>query len=56
MGQPDDVADTFVAVLEMSWVTGQTVFADGGLALHSAIGAYGQVQRLITCRQAGSAE
>lgn len=45
-----------VAVLEMSWVTGQTVFADGGLALHSPIDAYGQVQRVIARRQAGSAE
>jgi hypothetical protein len=36
-----------VGVLEMSWVTGQTVFSDGGLALHSPIDAYGQVQRLM---------
>jgi len=34
-------------VLEMSWVTGQTVFADGGLALYSPINAYGQMQRVI---------
>jgi hypothetical protein len=27
-------------------VTGQVVFADGGLALQSPIDAYGQVQRL----------
>jgi hypothetical protein len=44
------------AELEMSWVTGQTVFADGGLALHSPIDVYGQVQRVIARRQAGSAE
>jgi hypothetical protein len=50
------VAETIVAVLEMSWVTGQTVFADGGLALHSSIDAYGQVQGLMARRQAGSAE
>jgi hypothetical protein len=30
----------------MSWVTGQTVLADGGLALQSPIDTYGQVQRL----------
>ena len=54
--EADDVAETIVAVLEMSWVTGQTVFADGGLALHSPIDAYGQVQRLMARRQAGSAE
>jgi len=28
LGEADDVAETIVAVLEMSWVTGQTVFAD----------------------------
>jgi NAD(P)-dependent dehydrogenase (short-subunit alcohol dehydrogenase family) len=46
LGEADDVAETIVGVLEMSWVTGQTVFSDGGLALHSPIDAYGQVQRL----------
>ena len=46
LGEADDVAEAIVAVLEMSWVTGQTVFADGGLALHSPIDAYGQMQRL----------
>lgn len=55
-GEADDVAEAIVAVLEMSWVTGQTVFADGGLALHSPIEAYGQAQSLIAHRQAGSAE
>ncbi len=47
LGLPDDVAEAIVSVLDMSWVTGQTVFADGGLALHSPIDAYGQAQRLI---------
>jgi NAD(P)-dependent dehydrogenase (short-subunit alcohol dehydrogenase family) len=56
LGEADDVAETIVAVLEMSWVTGQTVFADGGLALHSPIDAYGQVQRLMARRESGSAE
>jgi NAD(P)-dependent dehydrogenase (short-subunit alcohol dehydrogenase family) len=46
LGEADDVAETIVGLLEMSWVTGQTVFSDGGLALHSPIDAYGQVQRL----------
>ena len=50
LGEADDVAEAIEAVLEMSWVTGQTVFADGGLALHSPIDAYGQVQRLLTRR------
>jgi len=34
----------------LSWVTGQTVFADGGLALHSPVDSYGQVQRVIARR------
>lgn len=46
LGEADDVAEAIVAVLGMSWVTGQTVFADGGLALQSPIDAYGQIQRL----------
>jgi NAD(P)-dependent dehydrogenase (short-subunit alcohol dehydrogenase family) len=50
LGEADDVAEAIVAVLEMSWVTGQTVFADGGLALHSPIDSYGQLQRVMTRR------
>ena len=46
LGEADDVAEAIVGVLDMSWVTGQTLFADGGLALYSPIDAYGQVQRL----------
>ncbi|HZQ30194.1 MAG TPA: SDR family oxidoreductase [Mycobacterium sp.] len=46
LGEADDVAQAVVAVLEMPWVTGQTLFADGGLAQHSPIDAYGQMQRL----------
>ncbi len=52
LGEADDIAEAIVAVLEMSWVTGQIVFADGGLALHSPIDAYGQVQRLMARRKA----
>ncbi len=50
LGEADDIAEAIVALLEMSWVTGQIVFADGGLALQSPIDAYGQVQRLIKHR------
>lgn len=46
LGEADDVAEAIVGLLEMSWVTGQTLFADGGLALQSPIDAYGQVQRM----------
>ncbi len=51
LGEADDVAQAIVAVLEMPWVTGQIVFADGGLALHSPIDSYGQVQRLLARRK-----
>lgn len=51
LGEADDVAEAIVAVLEMSWVTGQTVLADGGLAVQSPIDAYGQIQRLRGSRR-----
>ena len=35
LGQAADVAGAIVGVLELPWVTGQIVHADGGLALHS---------------------
>jgi NAD(P)-dependent dehydrogenase (short-subunit alcohol dehydrogenase family) len=54
LGEADDIAEAIVAVLEMSWVTGQTIFADGGLALHSPIDSYGQVQRLLARRTKNS--
>lgn len=47
LGEADDIAEAIVGLLDMSWVTGQTLFADGGLALQSPIDAYGQVQRLM---------
>ena len=46
LGEADDVAGAIVGVLELPWVTGQVVHADGGLALHSPIDAYGQMQRV----------
>ncbi len=49
-----DVAGAIVGVLELPWVTGQVVHADGGLALHSPIDAYGQVQRLRQHRTPGA--
>jgi NAD(P)-dependent dehydrogenase (short-subunit alcohol dehydrogenase family) len=47
VGEPTDVAGAIVGVLELPWVTGQVVHADGGLALHSPIDAYGQAQRMM---------
>jgi NAD(P)-dependent dehydrogenase (short-subunit alcohol dehydrogenase family) len=51
LGEADDVAEAITSLLDLSWVTGQTLFADGGLALQSPIDAYGQVQRLMKGRQ-----
>ena len=45
LGEANDIAEVIVALLDLSWVTGQTLFADGGLALHSPIDAYGQIRR-----------
>ncbi|OBI38008.1 SDR family NAD(P)-dependent oxidoreductase [Mycobacterium sp. E2238] len=47
VGEAADVASAIVGVLEVPWVTGQVVHADGGLALHSPIDAYGQLQRVM---------
>jgi NAD(P)-dependent dehydrogenase (short-subunit alcohol dehydrogenase family) len=50
LGDATDVAPAIVGVLELPWVTGQIVHADGGLALHSPIDAYGQLQRVMAQR------
>jgi NAD(P)-dependent dehydrogenase (short-subunit alcohol dehydrogenase family) len=50
LGEARDVAGAIVGVLELPWVTGQIVHADGGLALHSPIDAYGQLQRVMAQR------
>ena len=47
VGDATDVAGVIVGVLELPWVTGQVVHADGGLALHSPIDSYGQLQRVM---------
>ena len=46
LGEADDVARAVLGVLELPWVTGQIVHADGGLALHSPIDSYGAARRL----------
>jgi NAD(P)-dependent dehydrogenase (short-subunit alcohol dehydrogenase family) len=51
LGQAADVAGAIVGVLELPWVTGQVVHADGGLALHSPIDSYGQVQRVMAAKK-----
>ena len=47
LGDAADVAGAIIGVLELPWVTGQVVHADGGLALHSPIDVYGQMQRVM---------
>jgi NAD(P)-dependent dehydrogenase (short-subunit alcohol dehydrogenase family) len=37
LGQPDDIAETILALHAMDWVTGQVVECDGGLGLWSPI-------------------
>jgi NAD(P)-dependent dehydrogenase (short-subunit alcohol dehydrogenase family) len=51
VGEATDVAGAIVGVLELPWVTGQVVHADGGLALHSPIDAYGQLEKLLRLRK-----
>lgn len=41
LGVPGDIAEAVLALLGCDWVTGTTLFADGGLALHSPINAWG---------------
>ena len=45
LGEADDIAEAVVGLLEMGWVTGQVLHADGGLALHSPIDSYGAALR-----------
>jgi NAD(P)-dependent dehydrogenase (short-subunit alcohol dehydrogenase family) len=45
LGEPDDIAQAAVALLDLEWVTGQVLHADGGLAQHSSIDSYGAAQR-----------
>jgi NAD(P)-dependent dehydrogenase (short-subunit alcohol dehydrogenase family) len=51
VGDAADVAGAVVGVLELSWVTGQIVHADGGLSLHSPIDSYGQLHRALARRR-----
>jgi NAD(P)-dependent dehydrogenase (short-subunit alcohol dehydrogenase family) len=45
LGEADDIAQTILALHQMEWVTGQVVDCDGGLSLHSPIGATGTGSR-----------
>jgi NAD(P)-dependent dehydrogenase (short-subunit alcohol dehydrogenase family) len=37
LGQGEDIAQAVAAVLQMDWVTGQIIYADGGLTLRSPV-------------------
>jgi NAD(P)-dependent dehydrogenase (short-subunit alcohol dehydrogenase family) len=47
VGDAADVAAAIVSLLDLDWVTGQILHADGGLSLHSPIDAYGQRLRVM---------
>ncbi len=44
LGTPEDIAETILALHDLSWVVGQIVPADGGLSLHSPIDPLGPTQ------------
>jgi NAD(P)-dependent dehydrogenase (short-subunit alcohol dehydrogenase family) len=44
LGSADDIADAVFALHALPWVTGQVLEADGGLALHSPINAWGEAR------------
>jgi NAD(P)-dependent dehydrogenase (short-subunit alcohol dehydrogenase family) len=45
LGEPDDIAQVVASVLELEWVTGQTLHADGGLSERSPLDSYGAALR-----------
>ncbi|MED5813305.1 hypothetical protein K1X22_29025 [Mycolicibacterium farcinogenes] len=51
LGAAYDIAEVIHGLLEMSWVTGQTLFVDGGLTLYRPIDAYSQLQKLTRKEQ-----
>jgi NAD(P)-dependent dehydrogenase (short-subunit alcohol dehydrogenase family) len=44
LGEADDIAAAITAVLDLRWVTGQIIHADGGFTLHSPLDIYGETQ------------
>jgi NAD(P)-dependent dehydrogenase (short-subunit alcohol dehydrogenase family) len=45
LGEAGDIAEAVVALHAMTWVTGQILDCDGGLALQSPIDSYGAARR-----------
>jgi NAD(P)-dependent dehydrogenase (short-subunit alcohol dehydrogenase family) len=50
LGTAEDIAQSILALHQMSWVTGQVVECDGGLSLHSPIDVYGEIEKLRQSR------
>ena len=45
LGEPDDIAQAVAGLLELDWVTGQVLYADGGISQHSPVDSYGTALR-----------
>jgi NAD(P)-dependent dehydrogenase (short-subunit alcohol dehydrogenase family) len=45
LGEPEDIAQSIIALHAMEWVTGQVLECDGGLSLHSPADPYGAMVR-----------
>jgi NAD(P)-dependent dehydrogenase (short-subunit alcohol dehydrogenase family) len=45
LGEAGDIAETILGLHAMEWVTGQVLDCDGGLALHSPVDSWGEMQR-----------
>ncbi len=55
LGQAGDIAAAVLALLQLDWVTGQIVMADGGLSLYSPIDMVGAAERTAAREAAGPA-
>jgi NAD(P)-dependent dehydrogenase (short-subunit alcohol dehydrogenase family) len=45
LGEPEDIAQSIMALHTMEWVTGQVLECDGGLSLQSPVDPYGAMPR-----------
>jgi NAD(P)-dependent dehydrogenase (short-subunit alcohol dehydrogenase family) len=50
LGTADEIAESITGLLELSWVTGQSLAADGGLSLYSPIDPSGARRRAASRR------
>jgi NAD(P)-dependent dehydrogenase (short-subunit alcohol dehydrogenase family) len=40
LGQPEDIAETAIALFELEWITGNVLMCDGGISLYSPIDGF----------------